>query len=180
MSPATPTRAMRGRVMLVGAHPRFDELERTLHQETLRASTIYDAIGRLADPPGMLPIATVVIADDELLHGPSQAPEALRRIDPSVQLVLLGQRGGVSPAGFDATFGDGTNLDDLVATIGASLFDEPPQRRSRTETPSRRDRGHDVTHDRPDETPRERQRDAHDTAPPPAHEPHTVEPVQRD
>jgi diguanylate cyclase (GGDEF)-like protein len=144
---------MRGRVMLVGEHPRFDELERALHQETLRASTIYDAIGQLADPPGMLPIATVVIADDELLHGPSQASEALRRIDPSVQLVLLGQRGGVSPSGFDATFGDGTGLDDLVATIGASLFDEPPRRRSR-------ESGQDHTDDRPREAPREPQYEA--------------------
>jgi GGDEF domain-containing protein len=87
-SVAPPMRARRGRVLIVGERAGSESWDSRLPHPPLRAQNLFDAIGEVTIAPAGEPIAAIVVAIDRLDEG-GRAAEALRRVDPSVRLVLL-------------------------------------------------------------------------------------------
>lgn len=86
MSTTTP-RELRRRVLTVGPVPRL-EPHPLVTTET--ADSIYEALGLIATCPARRPIEAVVIAptSPRALHDVIRSAEALRRVDPTVQVML--------------------------------------------------------------------------------------------
>lgn len=86
-----PTRARRGRLLVVGDIP---ELERLVAHappsgEPARANNLFEALGEIATAPAAAPIATVVLCDRHMPTHPGRAIESLHKIDPSLRIVMI-------------------------------------------------------------------------------------------
>ena len=86
MSSTTP-RARRRRVLAIGPVPRFDT-HPSITAEPVES--IYDAIGLITTCPARQPIEAVVVSptSPRALHDVIRSAEAIRRVDPTVQIML--------------------------------------------------------------------------------------------
>jgi len=104
--PAHTLRKPRGRVLVVGEETA-PELEACLLQPPLRVGSALEAIGEIARANGRQPIVAAILPDRALAASERRAGEAIKRIDPSVQVisVVLGHESGQMrrPVGVDAT-----------------------------------------------------------------------------
>ena len=82
-------RRARGRVVVVGRPDGVDDLPRTV----IRARNLFDAVGEVTVATAAEPISAVVVPTDMVRGSEALAAEAIRRIDPSVRLVLLAPPG---------------------------------------------------------------------------------------
>src|SRR5262245_61907657 len=135
--PLRPTRAARGRVVIVGPAPDLGGLApRVVHAEDL-----FDAMGHVTSASAAEAVAAVVLPAS-LLDGPAAlAAEAFRRIDPSLRLIALAgsdaelARLEQAPNGFDRILRHPLN----AARLAEVLEDGPGQARPppRPEAPLR-------------------------------------------
>jgi len=86
---ARSVRARRGRVMIVGDVPELSSIVPQLQQPPIMAGNLFAALGEITIASAGAPIATVLLSDRCLSPESSRAIEALRKIDPSVRLVLI-------------------------------------------------------------------------------------------
>ena len=105
-------RARRGRVMIVGDLPDLSRIVPQLLQPPIIAGNLFDALGEVTVASASAPIATVLLSDQCLNAECSRAIEALRKIDPSVRLILIMAANG------NALSSDWVNkgLDDCIAS----------------------------------------------------------------
>ncbi|MCA9291995.1 MAG: hypothetical protein KDA25_12760, partial [Phycisphaerales bacterium] len=90
MSATDTIRSSRRRSMLVMASERTSDRLPAEWRGAERADSIYDALGRLARPDVAGPIGRIAVDDAQIATCRPEAGEALRRLDPGVELVLLG------------------------------------------------------------------------------------------
>ncbi|MHC4768895.1 MAG: sensor domain-containing diguanylate cyclase, partial [Planctomycetota bacterium] len=88
MSPGNrPTRAARGRVVVVGDPTIHDPMPQTV----VHAANLFDAVGEVTVASSAEPVSAVVVPAP-LVRGTARvAAEAFRRIDPAVRLILLAE-----------------------------------------------------------------------------------------
>jgi diguanylate cyclase (GGDEF)-like protein len=95
-------RRSRGRLLLVGGPTVTPDLRARLAEPPVEVRTIFEAIGEITAVDTTRPIAAAIIPDEALGSTPPDVAGALRRIDPSVQIVRLrGANGGAAWAGAD-------------------------------------------------------------------------------
>lgn len=125
-----PARVPRGRVVLVGVS-ESTRLEQGFRGPVIRADNLFDAIGTMTTASAAEPVAAVLIASE---HAPSSssALEAIRRVDPSVRLLLLTEPDADPPR---ADGYDGVLLQPLGARQLAEAL-EPTSDRSRQPRPA--------------------------------------------
>src|SRR5262245_10105653 len=87
-TPARP-RAPRGRMLIVGHGVNSELLTRHLPRSPLHAPNLFSAIGEVSIAPAGEPVNTVIIAIDRIDEPSARAAEALRRVDPSLRIVLM-------------------------------------------------------------------------------------------
>src|SRR5678816_430477 len=88
-SAARPGRARRGRVMIVGDIPDLPRLTSQLLQPPVLARNLFEALGEITVAPAGAPITTVLLSDQLLQPHAGRAVEAMRKIDPSLRVVLM-------------------------------------------------------------------------------------------
>src|SRR5262245_10339992 len=86
---ARPGRARRGRVMMVGDIPDLSRLSQQLLQPPVVARNLFEALGEITIAPAGSPITTVLLSDQLLQPHAGRAVEAMRKIDPSLRVVLI-------------------------------------------------------------------------------------------
>jgi diguanylate cyclase (GGDEF)-like protein len=96
-SAARTARARRGRLLIVGESAELNAaLSQLLSSRRAGSSTavkvenVFEALGEIANATAGAPIATVIIPDHFITAESSRAVEAIRKVDPSLRLVLLG------------------------------------------------------------------------------------------
>ncbi len=111
-----PSRARRGRVLIVEDALAPEQLG-SWAASAVRVSSLFDAIGEVAAAPAGEPIIAAVVAADRVGGEGGRLAAALRQIDPSLPLILVGATDGRSGAA--ATAGAGPD-GDLVGPVAAS------------------------------------------------------------
>ncbi len=118
-----PARVPRGRVVLVGVS-ESTRIDQGFRRPVIRADNLFDAIGKMTTASAAEPVAAVLIARE---HAPSSssALEAIRRVDPSVRLLLLTEPDAEPPR---ADGYDGVLLQPLGASQLAEALEPTPDR----------------------------------------------------
>lgn len=124
MTAAGPTRerARRGRILLVDCAELSARITGEVDATIEATHDLFEALGRLGTATVRDPIQAVVVSAREVKRRPAAAAESVRRLDPSVQLVLIDVNeddalgADAIRAGFDqAVIGDGA--DRLLADV---------------------------------------------------------------
>lgn len=124
-------RAKRGRIIVLGDERLIESVARVTHRPTTLAHHLYDVIGDLVQT-GILDAPDAIVASVEAL-GVKTEPfvQAVRRIDPGVELIAITSNGSTtreSTAGFDACLTAPLDADALERAIqGESISHAPAQ-----------------------------------------------------
>ncbi|MEE8156252.1 MAG: GGDEF domain-containing protein [Phycisphaerales bacterium] len=117
------TRTPRGRVVIVGDDGQRQRLGRGLSRKVIGADTLFDAVGEVTIASSAEPVAAVV-APLEIVESCAGNPiKAFRRLDPSIQLILIAPSeaqlldAGVETNGFDAVLVEPLAGDDLERVV---------------------------------------------------------------
>ncbi len=125
------SRAKRGRIIVLGDERLIESVARVTHRPTTFAHHLYDVIGDLVQT-GILDAPDAIVASVEAL-GVKTEPfiQAVRRIDPGVELIAIASNGSTtreSTAGFDACLTSPLDADTLERAIqGESVSEAPAQ-----------------------------------------------------
>lgn len=123
-------RARRGRVLVVSDVPGSDQLAAQLRVPPLIVRTLFDAIGEVTIASSSEPISTVVFSEPSLngMHG--RGVEALRKLDPSLQLVMVSTHAMTSAPhssdGVDECLCAPLRPEDVARVFAGELVDLPP------------------------------------------------------
>jgi diguanylate cyclase (GGDEF)-like protein len=88
VSRSVPPRARRGRVLIVGTSPAIENAAGLLVRPAIRVSSLFDALGEITIAPAAEPVAVVVLGAADLGSDPARVLRAVRRLDPSVRIVI--------------------------------------------------------------------------------------------
>jgi two-component system, cell cycle response regulator len=116
---APNARTRRGRVLLVGGG-ELERLGETLERPTAQVGDLFEAIGEIAIATAQSPIDAVIVSRHAAGNDPDEAARALRRVDPSVRLVLMTNGSGGSDgaaAAFDARIAAGTGPAEITRVL---------------------------------------------------------------
>ena len=109
--------------MIVGDDGQQQRLGRGLSRKVIGAETLFDAVGEVTIASSAEPVAAVV-APLEIVESCAGNPiEALRRLDPSIRLILIAPSeaqllgAGVETDGFDAVLVEPLAGDDLERVV---------------------------------------------------------------
>ena len=124
MTMASPSSGFsaRGRVVVVGdgaAPPRIN-LPQT--RRITRAANLFDAVGEVTAATSAEPVAAVVVPLELVRGSAATAIRALRRVDPSVRLILLARphdEPAETEAGFDAVVVEPVGADELEKVLSS-------------------------------------------------------------
>ncbi|MDY7110623.1 MAG: GGDEF domain-containing protein [Planctomycetota bacterium] len=158
-SPNPGPRQRRARLLIVGDDGAAAALGRDLSAPPARAANLFDAIGAVSAAEARQPIAAILIPESQLPASPQPALEALKRVDPSVQLIRVVENGRVGDAtpieGFDEAI-EAPIAEDTIARIlaeGMAVRPAPAQSagtgidEERVEAPAIATAGDDLTLD---------------------------------
>lgn len=99
------TRSQRGRIIVLGDQPLIETIAGATHRPTTFARHMYDVIGDLVQT-GILDAPDAIVASLESLGVKAGTfVEAVRRVDPSVELIAIAAEDGQAPGalgGFDS------------------------------------------------------------------------------
>ncbi len=129
-----PPRARRGRVLIVEDALAPEQLGGSWAPSAVRVSNLFEAIGEVAAAPAGKPIIAAVVAAERVGDAGGRLAAALRQIDPSLKLILVGDGDQSAGATADAD-------DDLVGPVAADdvrriLDDESRQTPTQTVEPT--------------------------------------------
>ncbi len=125
----------RGMLLLVGDHALFETLQRRAEDATiLRCGNLFAALGHLATPSspadngasgsGSKRIASIVIDEGQMSGESLRAIDALRRVDPSVPLILLGAEIAGAPRLYDEVVAPESPLEQIAERLGVTLSED--------------------------------------------------------
>ncbi|MCH8164373.1 MAG: GGDEF domain-containing protein [Planctomycetes bacterium] len=122
-----PRRVEHGRVVIVGCADaaripqQVSQSPDGVSQTLLHTDNLFDALGEVAIATAAEPVAAVLIPVDVVRRSSANAPQAFRRVDPSVRLILLAESqeelGGIDAVadGFDEV---------LIEPVGAARLQQ--------------------------------------------------------
>ena len=88
------TRAARSQVLVVANEADFSRYCQGLSTGAIGVSNLFEALGEVTTASATTPISTIVISLSALPNGIAYAPEAFRRVDPALRLVVIAQSEG--------------------------------------------------------------------------------------
>ena len=129
------TRSSRSQVLVVANETDFTRYCDGLSTAAIGVSSMFEALGEVTTAHATKPISTVVISLSALPNGIAYAPEAFRRVDPALKIVVIAQSKGqlrelnINVKDFDAVLIEPVTSDDLQRALSDEIqpFDDPPR-----------------------------------------------------
>jgi diguanylate cyclase (GGDEF)-like protein len=112
-------------LLLVGSSPGLDEIARQLPHPPVLVANLFQAIGEITVAPTGQPIKAVLVASSFARHLTPQAIAALRRLDPTVLMLLIAEQSDEMRS-LPAQAFDECLTAPVDATRLASVIDELP------------------------------------------------------
>ncbi len=133
-TPKPSSRASRSQVVFVAGEADFARYCQGLSTNAIGVSNLFEALGEVTTASATKPVSTVVISLDAAPNAIAIAPEAFRRVDPALRLVVIAQsekqiqEAAICQADFDAILIEPITSDDLQQALNDEMkpFDAPP------------------------------------------------------
>jgi diguanylate cyclase (GGDEF)-like protein len=128
---SAPPRRRRGRVIFIGADDLAAMARGHLHQPPAVTDDLFEAMALIAQSSARDLIAVAVLGDEAVPDGEAERiARALRRIDPSVELIRSAANGELNleaaqQDGFDQVVRGGSSIDAIFGALGEAYMARP-------------------------------------------------------